>query len=73
MVSHVVVLLLEGIGVGDLLKPLKKKDTIDDTLSRLFPDRVEIVNPETYDRSLADDFSLVPLSARKCRSMLLSE
>ncbi|KAF4526852.1 hypothetical protein B566_EDAN015657 [Ephemera danica] len=78
LVSQVVVVLLEGVGAGDLVKPLKKLKDQDDSkqteknISTVFPHAVELVNPETYNRSLADDFCLVPLSAKMCRSMLLT-
>jgi len=72
-VSQVVVVILEGVGYGDLLKPSKKKNQIAGKgFEDYFPNGVELVRSDAYDRSITDDFSLVPLSARSCRSIFLS-
>ncbi|XP_059477406.1 uncharacterized protein LOC132197846 [Neocloeon triangulifer] len=70
-VSQVVVVILEGVGYGSLLNlPVGK--SAHKSFEETFPDAVELVESETYNRNIVDDFSLVPLSTRSCRAIFLN-
>jgi hypothetical protein len=73
-VSQVVVMILEGIGYGELLESTKSKKKFEGKgFGDFFPNGVELVGSDAYNRNVVDDFSLVPLSSRSCRSIFLSK
>lgn len=66
-------MIMEGIGYGELLQPKKSKKKFDGKgFSDFFPNGVELVGSDAYNRNIVDDFSLVPLSSRSCRTIFLS-
>ncbi|XP_065342545.1 uncharacterized protein LOC135941164 [Cloeon dipterum] len=70
-VSQVMVMILEGVGYGDLTAPIPGKPKRCSLFESTFPNQIELIGSDTYDRNIVDDFSLVPLSAKSCRALFL--
>ena len=56
---HVNVLAIEGIGLGNLNSEIRS----------IFPFKLEFISPSTYNSNLADDLSVLPVSARQQKKL----
>lgn len=67
--THIVVLIVEGLSVNDLLL----NEHLFPKLTSSFPDRVEVLAPTHYGSEISQELAAVPLSVTQKDKLLRSK